>query len=353
MVAVPFAPEILRIPLVHAVPNRRLVLDAYGDETFGLVDEAPPEPGPGEVRCRVLAASVEFTDTLIRRGRYPLFGVRPPLTLGFDFAGEVDAVGEGVDDFGLGERVCALTTTGSYARYIVRKADDLTPVPEEVDPVEATALVLSYMTAYQMMFRIAEVKAGDRILVHGLGGAVGDAALQLARRRGIRVFGTARPHHFARIEAQGGRAVDYRGDWVRNLRVLVGKRGFDAVFDPVGEAGFRKSRSLVRKGGILVPFGLAGYVDKPRFRAALTLLETMLLDMLPLGKRCRFYAIARMRPRHRDWWREDLRHLLDLLQRGEIKPWIGERIGFGDVEDAHRRLEAGGVHGKIVLVPFE
>ena len=186
------------------------------------------------------------------------------------------------------------------ARFIVRKASDLTAVPDELDPAAATSIVLSYMTAYQMMFRFAEVKSGDAILLHGLGGAVGDAALQLAKQRGLVVYGTARPQHFERIEAQGGRAVDYRGDWVAALRQLVGPRGFDAVFDPVGEAGFRKSRSLVAEGGILVPFGMAGYTDKPRWRTAFTFVKLMLLAMAPGAKRSRFYRIAHLRRHHQD-----------------------------------------------------
>jgi NADPH2:quinone reductase len=352
------ATRITEVPIRHVrpdegLPNRRLVLRAFGDDDFQLIDDARPQPGRGEVRCKVLAASVQFTDTLVRRGRYPMLGARPPLTPGYDFVGEIDAVGEGVTEWGLGDRVCDLTTIGSYARFIVRKASDLTAVPEELDPAAATSIVLSYMTAYQMMFRFAEVKSGDAILLHGLGGAVGDAALQLAKQRGLAVYGTARPQHFERIEAQGGRAVDYRGDWVAALRQLVGPRGFDAVFDPVGEAGFRKSRSLVAEGGILVPFGMAGYTDKPRWRTAFTFVKLMLLAMAPGAKRSRFYRIAHLRRHHQDWWRDDLERLFEMLGRGDIEPWIGERIGFDEVADAHRRLEAGGVQGKIVLLPFD
>lgn len=334
-----------------ATTNRRLVLAAYGDRALDVVDEVLPRPGPGEVRCRVLAASVQFTDTLIRRGRYPLVGIRPPLTLGYDFVGEVDAVGKGVTQWAPGMRVCDLTTTGSYTRFIVRRAEDLTAVPDDLDPSEATTLVLSWMTAYQMMFRIGRVHPGARILVHGLGGAVGDAALQLAVRRGIAVYGTARPEQFDRIEALGGRAVDYRKEWVAQLAELSSHRGFDAVFDPVGEEGFRKSRSLVGRDGILVPFGFSSYVDKPRYRAALMFAKLAILGHTPGAKRGRFYSIGQVRRRHPQWWREDLGALFGLLQRREIDPWVGERIGFEHVADAHRRLEAGGVQGKIILLP--
>jgi NADPH2:quinone reductase len=331
--------------------NRRLVLRAFGDNTFETLDEALPYPQRHEVRCRVLAASVQFTDTLIRRGRYPLFGTRPPLTLGYDFVGEVDAVGDAVTAWRPGDRVCDLTVIGSYARYVVRESADLTAVPDGVDPAEATTLVLSGMTAYQMLFRAAGVKAGDRILVHGAGGAVGDAALQLAVPAGIEVFGTARPHHFSRIQALGGYAVDYRDDWVAALRSRTDGRDFDAVFDPIGEDGFRKSRSLVRPGGVLVPYGFAGYTDRPNWVAGLAFIKLAILNALPGTTRSPFYSIGRVRRRYPDRWREDLAKLLGMLEDGEIDPQVGERIGFEQVADAHRRLENGGVQGKIVLLP--
>src|SRR5690606_38954887 len=170
--------------------NARVVLKRFGDvEGFELREGEPlPEPGPGQVRVRVLAACVQFTDVIIRKGRYPELKERPPFTPGYDVVGVVDACGEGVE-LAVGERVADLTVTGSYARHRLLDASQLVRVPSEVDPAEAATLVLSWTTAYQLLHRHAKVKEGARVLIHGAAGAVGLALLALGRLHGLTMFG--------------------------------------------------------------------------------------------------------------------------------------------------------------------
>lgn len=340
----------------HATANRRLVLDAFGEDAFRIVDEPPPDPGPGQVRLRVLAASVQFTDTLIRRGIYPGLRARPPFTPGYDVVGEVDALGPGVMGLAPGDRVADLTVTGSYARYLLRDAAGLTPVPAAVDPAAAATLVLSWMTAQQLLERVARVAPEQRVLIHAAGGAVGDAALQLCRLRGAAAVGTARPHHHERIRALGGEPIDYRGDWAADALERSGGEGYHAVLDPIGEDGFRPSWRLVRRGGTLAAFGFQARAQGEErgggpLAIPLAFARVLLWNLLPNGRRAAFYSIGAERTRRPERWREDLRALLALLERGEIDPRVGERIGFEAVADAHRRLERGGVQGKIVLIP--
>lgn len=147
-----------------------------GPEVLEIVEESVlPEPNPNEVRIKVSVTSAAFTDVMIRKGIYPNIKRRPPFSPGYDMVGVVDKLGENVTRFKVGERVADLTITGAYAEYICLPENRVTLVPEALDSAEAVSLILSYMTAYQLLHRVARIKLGQRILVHGAGGAVGVA----------------------------------------------------------------------------------------------------------------------------------------------------------------------------------
>jgi NADPH:quinone reductase-like Zn-dependent oxidoreductase len=309
-----------------------------------------PTAGRGEVRVRVLASSINYTDVLIRRHLYPqTAGRRLPFVMGYDVVGEVDQLGDGVSGFQLGDRVADMTVVGSNAAYRTLRADHLARVPEGLDPAEAATLILSWTTAYQLLHRAARVQRGQRVLVHGAAGAVGQALLALGRLAGLEQWGTARGDHAALVREVGATPIDYqREDFTR---VLPG--GFDVVFDGVGEDGYRRSFAALRRGGLLCAIGYSAGVQA--HRRMLTLLmwiaRLYLWRLLPGGKHARFYSINAMRARHPDWFREDLERLFGLLATGAIRPRVAERISFDEVRDAHRRLEAGGLEGKLVLCP--
>ncbi|MBT3712217.1 MAG: alcohol dehydrogenase catalytic domain-containing protein, partial [Anaerolineae bacterium] len=153
---------------------KKVVLNEFGGpEVLQVVEEANlPEPGAGEVRIKILAASATFTDTMVRKGIYFGFKETPPLSPGYDMVGIVDKVGSGVSGLTPGLLVADLIVYGAYTEYMLRPADSLVPVPAELDPAEAVSMVLSYVSAYQMLHRVAKVKRGQSILVHGAGGAV-------------------------------------------------------------------------------------------------------------------------------------------------------------------------------------
>ena len=196
-----------------------------------------PSPGPGEVRVRVLATSVQFTDVMIRKGNYPGLARQLPLVLGYDVVGEVDELGPGVAAVSVGDRVAALTVTGSHGRYRTLCAEQVVPVPKFVDPAEAVALVLSWTTAYQLLHRVAQVRPGQRMLVIGAGGAVGQALLTLGKRAGLEMWGTARRRSAELVRSLGATAVDFEAE---DCRTLV-RGGFDVVMDGIGERGFTRS----------------------------------------------------------------------------------------------------------------
>ena len=172
---------------------KRVIITGFGGpEVLKVVEESElPNPKSGEVRVKVLATSAAFTDVMIRKGKYPDVKEKPPFSLGYDMVGIVDQIGEGATRFKVGQRVADLTIIGAYSEYLCVPESRLTPVPDNLDPAEAVSLILSYVTAYQMLHRISKVKGSQRILVHGAGGAVGTAMLQLGKLLDLEMYGTA------------------------------------------------------------------------------------------------------------------------------------------------------------------
>jgi NADPH:quinone reductase-like Zn-dependent oxidoreductase len=320
-----------------------------GPDELEVVDAPLPTAGRGEVRVRVLASSVEYTDVTIRRHLYPWVRRKPPFALGYDVVGEIDQLGEGVSGLHLGDRVADLTVIGSNAAYRTLRADHVTLVPAGVDAAEASALILGWTTAYQLLHRAARVKPGQRALVQGAAGAVGQALLVLGKLAGLELWGTARGTHAELIRELGATPIDYQREDFR--RVLPD--GFDFVFDGIGVDGFRRSFEALRSGGLLCAYGYTAGVQEQR--RLLTMMmwfaRLYLWRWLPGGKRAIGYSIGLMRARHPAWFREDLERLFGLLAAGAIRPRVAERISFEEVAEAHRRLEAGGLEGKLVLCP--
>ena len=331
--------------------DRTIQLTHYGDaDGLEIIDIPLPKPGPGEVRVRVLASSLNYTDVLIRKHLYPQTASRKvPFVMGYDVVGEIDKLGDGVGDFKVGDRVADMTVVGSNAAYRILRATDLTRVPQGVDPAEAATLILSWTTAYQMLHRAAGVKPGQKILIHGAAGAVGQAQIQLGRLAGLTMWGGARSGQTALVRELGATPIDYE----REDFTMVVPGGFDVVFDGIGEDGYRRSFAALKPGGLLIAIGYsAGVQAKQGMLETIASIGRMYLwGLSPGGKRTRFYSINVMRARHPEWFKQDLAHLFELLKTGAIHPRVAERISFDKVADAHRRLEAGGLEGKIVLCP--
>jgi NADPH2:quinone reductase len=182
-----------------------MITEFGGPEVLEVVEEATlPEPEAGEVRVRVQATSACFTDTMVRKGVYYGLKQKPPFPPGYDLVGLVDKLGDGVTKFEVGQSVADLTVWGAYAEYICRSESSLVRVPAGLDPGEAVSLVLSYVTAYQMLHRSAEVQHGQSILVHAAGGAVGTALLELGRLAGLEMYGTASKSKHELVANLGG-----------------------------------------------------------------------------------------------------------------------------------------------------
>jgi len=331
---------------------RRIVLRELGGPEFfeWVEEELLPEPGLGEVRLRVLAAGASFTDTLVRRGKYPDVKATPPFTPGYDMVGVVDALGEGAGRVRRGQRVADLTVLGAYAEYICLSEDCLVAVPNGLDPAEAVSLVLPYLTAHQLLHRVARVRAGDSILVHAAGGAVGTAILQLGGLLGLTMYATASRSKHALVERLGGTPIDYRTeDFVERVLAAV-PGGVAAAFDPIGGGSYRRSFQVVRRGGTLAAFGFYNPWTGRGGNIPLEYIGLQVRNLLPNGKSAAFYSIGSWRKKHPDWFQEDLATLFRLLAQGKIRPVIAQRMPLAEAAQAHRLIERAAVQGRIVLM---
>ena len=339
--------------------HARIIVTHYGGpDALQLVEEECPEPKGGEVRVRVLAAGVALPDLMMREGVHPETP-RVPFTPGWDLVGAVDRLGEGVSGIEPGQIVAALPISGAYAEFVCLPPRELVPVPSGLDAGEAVCLVLNYVTAYQMMHRSAEVKAGQRALIHGAAGGVGSALLQLGRLAGLEMYGTCSSRGTAAVSELGAIPIDYRDqDFEGEIHRLTGE-GVDVVFDGIGGTHMWRSRKALRPGGRVVVYGLTSSLSGGRLASGrrdrfsrLAIFGVYIAGgwLLPGRRRVVPYSIQWLKRRKPAWFRQDLAALLDLLQQRKIKPLIAQRLALAEARHAHELLGKGGVTGKIVLV---
>ena len=350
---------------------KRVVVDHYGGpEVLNVVEGDDPRPARSEVRVRVLAAGVSFTDSQLRAGTYIPGGPKPPFTPGYELVGVVEELGPGCLRLKVGDRIGALTVWGADAEQVCLPEAGAVRVPEDLDPAEVLSLVFTYMTAYQVLHRTAKVKRGERLLVHGAAGRVGVAMLELAAVAGLEVFGTASARDREQVERLGAVAIDYRNeDFLARVRELTGD-GVDVVSDSLGGPISLRSFRALRPGGRLVVFGRYDTLkDGHRDWKAVLEWYASVIAVFAWGKlsprrRVMKYQVQKFRdsseqrdgavggePRYAEWFQEDFAVLLDLLRRGEIHPSVAERLPLADARHAHELLESAASKGKLVLVP--
>ena len=294
---------------------KRIIIEKFGGpEVLSLIEESGlPEPKDHEVRIKVLYSSANFTDIMIRKGKYPEVKEKPPFSPGYDMVGVVDQVGDAVTRFREGDKVADMTVIGAYSEFICLPENRLIHLPDKVDPAEAVSTILSYVTAYQMLHRVTKIRKGQKILIHGAGGAVGLAMLQLGRLMNLEMYGTASPSKHDLIIENGAIPIDYREtDFTSYIKNNTPK-GVDAVFDPIGGKNFNKSFSILKKKGKLVAFGFYNAVMGKGGNIPIDFMKLQLWNILPNLKSSKFYSIGSLRKKHPEWYIEDLTALFRLL----------------------------------------
>jgi synaptic vesicle membrane protein VAT-1 len=342
---------------------RAVVLTCHGGfEVLQVAERPEPPVGAGEVRIAVRAAGINFADLLARSGVYP-DAPAPPCVVGYEVAGEVESVGEGVTDLAQGDRVIAPTRFGGYAELVTVPDAQAIPLPEDLEFEQGAAFPVNYGTAYAALVAMAGAREGERVLIHCAGGGVGVAATQLAKARGCELFGTASASKHDAIREHGvDHPIDYRtGDFEDEVRRLTDGEGVDVVLDPLGPRSFRKDYRLLRQGGRLVMYGYSES-DSAAGRnlgALATTLARMPFATLPwwrslalMNENKGVFGLNMLK-----WWDRErglervIAPLRAELESGTLSPVVAESFPFDRAADAHRFIAERRNIGKVVLVP--
>jgi NADPH:quinone reductase-like Zn-dependent oxidoreductase len=326
---------------------KKVLITEFGDESKLKVVEADiSDPAAGQVQVKVEYSSVSGADIKMREGTYP-FQRKAPLTPGYSIVGKVQANGAGSSKFKVGNHVACLTIYDGQSELINLPERLLASVPEKADPKPAVGIILDWMTAYQMLTRSAHVKPGQRIFVHGLSGAVGQALLHLAKLQGVEVFGTASPAKLDDLKKLGATPFSYTDkNWITAIQ---SRDGVDAVFDPLGFRSFDESESILRPKGILVGYGMnlpTLTKTRPPYPALLEFIRIFAKNLkFWTGKRSTFYGINR----NSAHYLPDLTTLLQMLADGKISVPIKAEFKMDDIREAHKNWASGPGMGTIVI----
>ena len=335
---------------------------AGGPEVLEVQERPDPPVGPGEVRIAVRAAGINFADTMARMGIYP-DAPKPPCVLGYEVAGEVDSVGEGVEELSVGDRVMAGTRFGGQAELVTVPVDQALPLPDELGFEQGAAFPVNYGTAYAGLIIMGGLKEGERVLIHAAAGGVGISATQIARNLGAEVFGTASASKHDAIRAQGvDHPIDYRAtDFAAEVMRLTGGEGVDVAFDALGPTSFRKDYRVLRQGGRLIMYGLSEATNEKGRDLAGTLKS---LAMMPLATLPWWKSLALMNENKGvfglnmlSWWDREggldrvVEPLVAELSAGRLDPVVAEAFPFDRAGDAHRYIAERRNIGKVVLLP--
>jgi len=340
---------------------RALVVGRYGPPTnLEIRQEPDPQPKPGEVLVRVRAIGVNFGDLMQRMGIYP-GGPKPPFVPGMELAGMVERVGGATaaaetDGLRAGEQVVALVPFGAYAEWAAVPSRYVFRVPAGISFEDAAAIPVNYLTAYHSMFAVGNVQAGDRILIHGAAGGVGIAAVQLARRKGLVIFGTAGPtkQDFLRKIGVDHPISHERADFVEVVRKFA-PDGIEMVMDPIGGKSFAESYKCLGPTGRLVIYGFsaaAGGDGK----------KSWMRGLMALAQTARFHPLRLMRDNisvsgvnlgvletRGALVRRELDDLFRMYGAGEIKPVISKKFFLEQGAEAHQFIHDRKNVGKVLL----
>ncbi len=335
---------------------RHIIIRKTGGPSRLSLEQVPdPEPSDGCVRIAVRAVGINFADILIRQGLYqdvPGYPVVP----GYELAGIIDKVGQGIDASWMGREVFALTMLGGYAEKICLPLDHVFVKPQSLSFEVACGLPTTYATAWQLLVTMGALKRDERVLIHNAGGGVGLAAIDIARHLGAQTFGTASSKKHARLRERGLlHAIDYtRGDWEQEFARITQGQGAHLIIDPLGGRNFKKSYRSLAPTGRLGMFGISeashtGLIGK--IKLILTALSMPFFHPVSLmnHNRAAFGVnLARFAAQPtviREW----MQQILDLVGKGELHPVTDRSFAFEQVAAAHEYMESRQNFGKVVL----
>jgi NADPH:quinone reductase-like Zn-dependent oxidoreductase len=343
---------------------RAVVITGHGGPEVLQVQERPDPPvGPGEVRIDVKAAGINFADTMARVGLYPE-APKPPCVVGYEVAGDIESVGDGVESVKVGDKVMAGTRFGGQASMVTVPEDQAIPLPGGFSYEQGAAFPVNYVTSYAALVIMGGLREGERVLIQAAGGGVGISATQIARSRKAEIFGTASASKHDAIRAQGVQhAIDYRSqDFEQEIRRITGGEGVDVIMDATGPTNFRKDYRLLREGGRLIMYGLteASTGTGRDMRKLFSSLARMPFATVPWWKSLQLmsenkgvFGLNMLAWQDREGLDRVLEPLSKELEAGTISidPVVAEAFPFERAGEAHRFIAERKNIGKVVLVP--
>lgn len=336
---------------------RAVLIEKHGPpESLALREQPEPSLAPGRVLVRVRAAGINFADVQARMGLYP-DAPDLPFVPGYEFGGDVQEVGEGVEDFSPGDRVMGPCRFGGYAEIASAKAADLIRLPDDWAYEEGASFPIVYATAYAGLVSFGGLRSGDRLLIQAAAGGVGIAATQIAKLLGAEVFGTASASKHDAIRSFGvDHPIDYRSeDFAAEVRRITEEDApLDLIMDAVGGKSWREGYKLLRPGGRLVVFGASSVVtgDKRNYaKAARALVRTPFFNPIRMASDSKTVIGLNMlrlwdsRGSTEEW----IEPLSQWLQQGLLKPVVAQAFPLERAADAHRFIQERKNVGKVVL----
>lgn len=329
-----------------------------GPEVLEVRETPDPTPRKGEVRVRAKFVGLNFAEVMARKGLYP-DAPKPPMVVGYEGSGEIDAVGEGVDESRIGQRVMFMTRFNGHADTVIVPEQLAVEIPDEMSFEDAAAIPVNYLTAYHMIFRVGVVRPGEKALIHMAAGGVGIAAIQLLKTiENVEIFGTASPskHDFIR-EAGCHHPIDYRNrDYFEEVKRLTNGRGLDIVMDPLGGADWKKGYRLLRPMGRLVCFGFANMSQGDRRNILLMIKQLLSMPVfVPLMFQNDNRSVCGVNMGHLwdevETLMEELVAIKQLYKEGAVKPHVDAIFPFDRAADAHGHMESRKNIGKILMQP--
>jgi len=335
---------------------KQVILTKYGPpEVLQVKDFENPQPKPNEIRIKVHYAGINFAEIMARMKLYP-GGPKPGAVLGGEVSGVVDKIGNDIKDIEVGQNVIGLSMKGSYTSYVCLEPKSIIPIPKNFKLDEAATFPVIYITAYMMMFDLGNLQDGDTFLIHGAGGGVGTAAIQLAKTKDVKIIGTCSSWKHNRLKDMGvDKCIDYTTDDVeKEVMEYTNGKGVDLIIDPVGAKNWKISYKVLGRMGKLIIYGDQNFVKGEKLNPLVAFKELMSMpkykptDLMAFNKTVMGYHLGRFQGY--EWKvKRSVKNLIAMINDNDIHPIIDNIFPFEKAADAHRHIQNRKNFGKVLL----
>ena len=335
---------------------KSVILTKYGaPEVLKVKELKDLEPLNNEVRIKVHYAGINFAEIMARMKLYP-GGPKPGSVLGGEVSGEIDKIGKDVKGLSIGDKVMGLTLNGSYSSQACIDANSIIPLPDNFKLDEAAAFPVTYITAYMMMFDLGNLQDGDTFLIHGAGGGVGTAAIQLAKTKNIKIIGTSSSWKHDRLTKMGvDKCIDYNtANTEKEIMDFTNGKGVDLIIDPIGAKNWKLSYKVLAKMGKLIIYGDQNLVKGDKLKPLVAMKEIYSMpkykpmDLMSNNKAVMGYHLGRFKG-HEWKVKRSIGNLIRLVNENNLHPIIDSKFSFEDAPKAHRHIQSRKNFGKVLL----